>query len=160
MELKELQRNWHQLGKRDPFWAIIAWDDKKGGKWNADEFFEMGKQEITEVMQYVEKLGLLQQRDRARDFGCGVGRLTQALANYFDAVVGVDIAPSMVKLAKRYNRFGTRCMYYVNGAVDLRVFSDQEFHFVYTKIVLQHMRPDYANPTSRNSSVCSSLKAC
>lgn len=73
-----------------------------------------------------------------------MGRLTQALANYFEEVVGIDIAPSMVKLAKRYNRFGARCIYYVNGTDDLRLFSDQEFHFIYTNIVLQHMRPDYA----------------
>ena len=130
MELKELQRNWNQFGKRDPLWAIITWDDKKGSKWNADEFFETGKQEIREVMQYVEKLGLLQQRGRALDFGCGVGRLMQALANYFEEVVGIDIASSMVKIAKQYNRFGARCIYYVNGADDLRLFSDQEFHFI------------------------------
>ena len=143
MELKELQRNWNQLGKRDPLWAILMWNDKKDNKWDPDEFFETGKQEIKDVMQYVAKLGLLQQRGRALDFGCGAGRLTQALATYFEAVVGIDIAPSMVKLAKRYNRFGARCLYYVNDADNLRVFPDQEFHFIYSNIVLQHMRPDY-----------------
>ncbi len=144
MELKELQKHWNQFGKRDPLWAIITWDDKKGNKWNPDEFFGTGKQEIKDVMEYVKKLGLLPQRGRALDFGCGVGRLTQALANYFEEVVGIDIAPSMIKLAKRYNRFGGRCIYYLNGADNLRLFSDQEFHFIYTNIVLQHMRPDYA----------------
>ena len=143
MELKELQKHWNQFGKRDPLWAILTWNDKKDNKWNPDEFFETGKQEIKDVMQYVETLGLLQRRGRALDFGCGVGRLTQALANYFDEVVGIDIAPSMVKLAKQYNRFGSRCVYQVNSADNLRLFSDQEFHFIYTNIVLQHMRPDY-----------------
>ena len=143
MELKELQRHWNVFGKRDPLWAIAAWEDKKGNKWNPDEFFETGKQEIKDVMQYVEKLGVLQRRRRALDFGCGVGRLTQALANYFDEVVGIDIAPSMVKLAKKYNRFGARCVYYVNSEANLRLFPDREFHFIYTNIVLQHMRPEY-----------------
>ena len=95
-------------------------------------------------MEYVQKLGILQQRGRALDFGCGVGRLTQALASYFDEVVGIDIAPSMVKLAKQYNRFGARCVYRVNGQDNLRVFPDLEFHFIYTNIVLQHMKPEYA----------------
>ncbi len=103
MELKELQKNWDQFGKQDPLWAIMTWEGKKGNRWNPEEFFEIGKQEIKDVMQYVEKLGLFQQRGRALDFGCGVGRLTQALASYFDEVVGVDIAPSMVMLAKQYN---------------------------------------------------------
>ena len=144
MELKELQKHWNLFGKRDPLWAILTWNDKKDNKWNPDDFFETGKHEIKDVMQYVEKLGLLQQRGRALDFGCGVGRLTQALANYFEEVVGIDIAPSMLKLAERYNRFGARCMYYINGVDNLRLFSDQEFHFIYAHIVLHHMRPDYA----------------
>ena len=144
MDLKELQKHWNLFGKRDPLWAILTWNDKRDKKWNPDEFFETGKQEIKSVMEYVQKLGLLQQRGRALDFGCGVGRLTQALADYFDAVVGIDIAPSMVKLAKQYNRFGARCVYHVNSEDNLRLFPDQEFHFIYTNIVLQHMKPEYA----------------
>lgn len=144
MELKELQKHWNQFGKQDPLWAIATWDDKKGNKWNPEEFFELGRQEIAGVMEYVQKLGLLQQLGRALDFGCGVGRLTQALASYFDEVVGIDIAPSMVKLAKQYNRFGARCTYRVNDQDNLRLFPDQEFHFIYSNIVLQHMKPEYA----------------
>ncbi len=29
MELNELQRNWDILGKEDPLWAIITWEEKK-----------------------------------------------------------------------------------------------------------------------------------
>ena len=144
MELNELQKHWNQFGKQDPLWAIATWDDKKGNKWNPEEFFELGRQEIAGVMEYVQKLGLLQQLGRALDFGCGVGRLTQALASYFDEVVGIDIAPSMVTLAKQYNRFGARCTYRVNDQDNLRLFPDQEFHFIYSNIVLQHMKPEYA----------------
>jgi ubiquinone/menaquinone biosynthesis C-methylase UbiE len=144
MELRELQKHWDQFGKQDPLWAIITEEGKKGRKWNRDEFFETGMQEIKDVMQYVEKLRVLPQRGRALDFGCGVGRLTQARANYFEEIVGIDIAPSMVRLARQYNRFGSRCVYYVNDTDNLRRFSDQEFHFIYTNIVLQHMKPEYA----------------
>ena len=42
-------------------------------------------------------------RDRALDFGCGVGRLTRALGDRFDAVVGVDISAGMVEQARRLN---------------------------------------------------------
>jgi ubiquinone/menaquinone biosynthesis C-methylase UbiE len=144
MELKELEKNWNQFGKEDPLWAILVQQDKKGNKWTPDEFFEIGRKEIASVMEYVQKLGLLQQRGRALDFGCGVGRLTQALASYFDEVVGIDIAPSMVMLAKQYNRFGARCAYRVNDQDNLRLFPDLEFHFIYTNMVLQHMKPEYA----------------
>ena len=144
MELKELQQHWDRFGRQDPLWAIIAWPEKKGNKWQLDEFFETGVHEIAAVVESVEGLDIDLKRRRALDFGCGVGRLTQALANHFDEVIGVDIAPSMVKLARKYNRHGSRCTYRLNETDDLRLFPDNTFDFVYTNIVLQHMLPVYA----------------
>ena len=39
-------------------------------------------------------------KGKALDFGCGVGRLSQALADYFDRVVGADVSPTMIGLAR------------------------------------------------------------
>ena len=39
-------------------------------------------------------------RRSALDFGCGIGRLSQALAEHFDQVYGVDISPKMIELAR------------------------------------------------------------
>ena len=144
MELKELQQHWDRFGRKDPLWAIVAWPEKKGNKWQLDEFFETGVREIAAVVESAEGLNIDLKRRRALDFGCGVGRLTQALANHFDEVVGVDIAPSMVKLARKYNRHGSKCTYHLNETDDLRLFPDETFDFVYTNIVLQHMLPVYA----------------
>jgi SAM-dependent methyltransferase len=144
MDLKELQKHWHQFGKQDPMWAILTWPDKKGNKWSVDEFFRHGRQEIDGVLEYVKGLGVDVQRGRALDFGCGIGRLTQAMALHFNEVAGVDIAPSMIKQATRYNRAGEKCTYYVNAREDLRLFADNSFDFIFTTIVLQHMRPSYA----------------
>jgi ubiquinone/menaquinone biosynthesis C-methylase UbiE len=144
MNLKELQKHWHKFGKQDPLWAIITSPDKKGGKWKPDEFFDSGKTHVNGVMAYLNAKGIRIQRKRALDFGCGAGRVTQALADHFDEVCGVDIAPSMVKLARKYNRHGDRCRHYVNDADDLKLFSSNSFDFVHTIIVLQHMLPAYA----------------
>jgi SAM-dependent methyltransferase len=83
-------------------------------------------------------------RGAALDFGCGVGRLTQALCRHFERAVGVDIAPSMIRLANQFNRFGDRCRYCLNEANDLRLFADDSFDFIYSNLVLQHMQPDYS----------------
>ena len=71
------------------------------------------------------------------------GRLTRVLCEHFDECVGVDIAPSMIRHARRFNQFEDRCRYVLNGADDLAVLPDDHFDFVYTYIVLQHMRPKY-----------------
>jgi ubiquinone/menaquinone biosynthesis C-methylase UbiE len=76
------------------------------------------------------------------DFGCGVGRLTQALCDKFDQVTGVDISSSMIERARSYNRHGEACRYRVNTAPDLSLFDDAVFDFVYTDKVLQHIPPE------------------
>ena len=144
MNLRELQKNWNRFGKEDPLWAISTVAEKKGNKWELDKFFETGAKEIAEILDHTSALGMAIDKHKALDFGCGVGRPTQAMATHFEEVAGVDIAPSMLKLARKYNRFGERCTYYRNQAADLRLFADNTFDFIYTNMVLQHMRPSYA----------------
>jgi SAM-dependent methyltransferase len=144
VELTELRRHWNTFGKEDPLWAILTRDNARHQRWDVVEFFATGATEITALMERLDTLGMPSARRRALDFGCGVGRLTQALCGHFEQSVGVDIAPSMIRLARTYNRHGRRCHYYVNGATDLRRFGDDHFDLIYSNLVLQHMRPDLA----------------
>ena len=132
------------LGKSDPLWAVLTYGDKMGNRWNPQEFFATGAREIESVLEHVDSLPVTLERGRALDFGCGVGRLTQALAPHFAEVCGVDIAPSMLELARQYNRFGEKCRYVLNDADDLGLFPDDHFDFVFSLITLQHMAPQYA----------------
>lgn len=144
MNLKELQKDWDQFGKTDPLWSILTAPDKKGNKWEIGDFFDTGRKEIDSIMKYVESLGIKVQTKKALDFGCGVGRLTQALAYYFDEVYGVDIAPSMIELAEKYNNLGDKCKYYLNESGDLELFNDNSFNFIYSSLTLLHMKPKYS----------------
>ena len=144
MNTKDLQKNWDKFGKMDPLWSILTLPDKKGNKWDIHEFFATGKREIDAAMEYIKSLGINVPGRKALDFGCGVGRLTQALTRYFDEVYGVDIAPSMIELAKKYNRQGDKCHYYLNETDDLKLFSNNIFDLIYTVITLQHMEPRYS----------------
>jgi SAM-dependent methyltransferase len=143
MELRELQSNWNEFGRLDPLWAILTFDDKRGGRWDEDEFFTSGRVQIAADLEYVRGFGLPRRWAAALDFGCGVGRLTQALADHFDTAVGVDIAPAMVAGARSRNRHGDRCRYVVNCRDDLAVVPSGSIDFLYSYIVLQHIRPDY-----------------
>ncbi|MDQ3830924.1 MAG: class I SAM-dependent methyltransferase [Candidatus Tectomicrobia bacterium] len=142
-DLQELQKNWNAFGTTDPFWAILTWPDKQGNRWDPDEFFALGRAEIDMIMTHVTSLNLPLPRRKALDFGCGVGRITQALAAYFDEVSGVDIAPAMVELARTYNRHGRRCQYFVNDTNKLALFENDTFDLIYSIITLQHIKPPY-----------------
>jgi len=96
------------------------------------------------MLAYAAGLRLEPKFGAALDFGCGVGRLSQALAQRFDLVHGVDISPAMIELAQQYNQFDERCRYHLNETDDLRLFENQTFDFIYSNITLQHMPPRYA----------------
>jgi SAM-dependent methyltransferase len=144
VQIQELQGNWNEFGKLDPLWAILTEPGKEGNKWGIDDFFKTGTREIDELIGFVRSIGLSPQAGEALDFGCGVGRLTQALCAHFDSATGVDIAPSMLELARQYNRQGDRCKYVLNESDNLQIFSANTFAFIYSNYVLQHMRPEYS----------------
>jgi SAM-dependent methyltransferase len=143
MNLQELQWNWNQFGKVDPLYAILTNPEKKENRWNEDEFFETGKNEVKAAIDSLEFLNPPLTFGRALDFGCGVGRLTQALCRHFEKCDGVDIALSMVELARQFNKFGDRCQYHVNTMDNLQLFDADIFDFIYSMIVLQHIEPRY-----------------
>ena len=141
MRLPGLQKAWNEAGKADPFWAVLSDPEKKGNRWKIDEFFQTGVAEIDGLIRYLESLRLELPRQRALDFGCGPGRLSQALATYFDHVDGVDISPSMIALANESNRVPDRVRYYVNDRDDLQLFGSGTFDLVYSSLTLQHVKP-------------------
>lgn len=145
MEIQDLQRSWDRYGKVDPLWAVLTFAGKEGNRWDQAEFFATGKQDIAEVLADLKRLHLTVPEGRVLDFGCAVGRLTQALADEFPDVVGVDIAPSMLELARQFNRHGERCQYRLNTEDNLRQFPDADFAFILTLITLQHIEPRYAH---------------
>jgi ubiquinone/menaquinone biosynthesis C-methylase UbiE len=144
LRLEELQRNWNEYARTDALWSILTVDEKKGNRWQVEEFFETGVLEIDAALRQISDLGVTIERYKTLDFGCGVGRLTQALAIHFAEVWGVDIAPSMIERANSYNKHGIRCRFIVNDRSDLGIFDNASFDFIYSNIVLQHMKPKYA----------------
>jgi ubiquinone/menaquinone biosynthesis C-methylase UbiE len=144
VNIDQWQKNWDALGKDDPLWVILTDPKKKGGKWNPEEFFETGRSEIEEFLEELESKNILLRKGRALDFGCGVGRLSQALALHFERVDGVDISPSMIEAANQFSRFPGKCHYYVNAASDLALFADNTFDFIYSNIALQHIEPRFS----------------
>ena len=142
-EFRHLQETWDALGTEDPLWAVLSAPGTRGNRWNRDEFFATGEAEIAGLFDDLATRGVAVQHGRALDFGCGVGRLTQALATRFDLVDGVDIAESMVAAARRFNRHGDRCSYHVNVRADLSLFSDGVFDLIYSRITLQHIPPEF-----------------
>lgn len=143
--LQELQRSWDALARHDPLWAVCTDPDKLGGRWDETEFFDTGEEEIRTMLGYLHMQGIsVPVAGDSLDFGCGVGRLTQPLARRFTTACGVDISPTMIATAERFNLEAPRCRFVLNDRDDLSIFPDGSFTFVYSSIVLQHIPAEIA----------------
>ena len=141
MTLDRQRHDWEQLAEVDPLWAVLTRPDKRGGRWDRDEFLATGEREVVEVLRTAAQLKIPLRHRRALDFGCGPGRLTRALAGRFETAVGVDISDGMVAAARTLNADVESCEFRVNKSTDLGQFDDGEFDLVYSSLVLQHL-PD------------------
>lgn len=126
-------REWEEMARLDPLWAILSTPDKRFGNWNLDDFLRTGADEIAALMKTAGHLGLPEQRRRAIDFGCGVGRLTRALRPHFAKCHGVDISPRMLEMAQRLT---PECDFH--EAQDLGSFPNRYADLVFCNLVLQH----------------------
>ena len=81
MDIKQAGKNWAELGETDPMWAILSADDKRGGKWNQQEFFATGREEIGQSLKDIQDASVTVHRGAALDFG-GEPRLV-AVARVF-----------------------------------------------------------------------------
>jgi ubiquinone/menaquinone biosynthesis C-methylase UbiE len=133
------QQDWDRLAEVDALWAVLTRPGRKGGRWDVDEFFATGEAEVAHVFSVAETLGRPARRERALDFGCGVGRLTRALGQRFAAAVGIDISAGMVEHARRLNDAFATCDFRVNAATDLGELESGSFDLVYSSIALQHV---------------------
>src|SRR5207253_1465842 len=83
-------------------WAVLSEPEFSGGDAQA-RFFATGEGEVSGSLDVGRELGLPERFERALDFGCGLGRLTRALAERFESVVGVDISARMLAAARGLN---------------------------------------------------------
>jgi SAM-dependent methyltransferase len=133
---------WNRHASRDPLWAVLSDSSRTDRRWDLPSFMQTGEREIALLFHEIAGMNLAVARGAAADFGCGVGRLTQALARRFESVVGFDVSPDMVRLARAINKYGSRVSYEVNDGSLGRRLPGASVDFVYSTLVLQHVPPE------------------
>ena len=140
MDLKNMVANWTKLGEQDPLWAILTDPEKRDNKWDVKEFFETGTQQVKQDIAWLKELGVEIEYGKALDFGCGVGRLTQALTSCFQEVHGADISPTMIESADRFaEQHKKNIQFFCLHTGTLADFEDNTYDFVCSHISLQHI---------------------
>ena len=129
---------WEDWGSIDPLFAILTEPKYQHGGGDRSEFLSSGEGLVAGILGHCNDLGLPQERDRALDFGCGVGRLTAPLAQHFGEVVGLDVSESMVAQARSLHDVAN-CHFEVHRGNDLHLYPDASFDLVLCVLVLQHL---------------------
>ncbi|MBL0143203.1 MAG: methyltransferase domain-containing protein [Betaproteobacteria bacterium] len=132
------RQQWEALGANDPYWAVLTDPAKKGGRWDKEEFFQTGIDEIDGLLEKLSRLRIQPGSGLALDYGCGVGRLSRALAMKFRHVVGVDISEAMLSVARSENAGFPNIRFLRNDGRSLADIDDGTVDFIYSVIALQH----------------------
>lgn len=137
---------WSRLGEVDPHWSVLT--EERFRRDALDEaalrmFHETGEGEVTRLEAWLRRAGLEYGPDAAcAEYGCGVGRITRALARRFGRVAAFDVSlPHLSAARAQVDSDGARNveLVQVRGAADLDRLAG--FDVFYSVIALQHSPP-------------------
>jgi len=120
-------RDWNTFGETEPYFAVLTHDrflSEQMSDADREAFFAFGEADVAQIFDLI---GISPKS--ALDFGCGVGRLTRALAKRVDHVVGVDAAESMLRIAREN----------VPNATFSTAIPDERFDLIVSLLVFQHI---------------------
>jgi 2-polyprenyl-3-methyl-5-hydroxy-6-metoxy-1,4-benzoquinol methylase len=140
---------WGWFGKTQPWWSVLTDDRWKGMKDIPEKVkndFYSSEIGISTVLKLLGKYGGINKRNRALDFGSGVGRTALALKRDggFEHVTGVDQSIWHIQTArKEMERLGhdQHIKFVLSGVDMLLALRGSLFDFVFSIIALQHMIP-------------------
>lgn len=132
--LRDTDQDWAIIGTSEPYFGVLTNDRFKRANLSDEsirDFYKSGLDDIDRFLGGIRQLGAFDPRS-ALDFGCGVGRLTTALAERIGVATGVDVSPGMLAEARKQERPGLEFRDHI---------PDQAFDWVVSYIVLQHIPP-------------------
>ncbi len=137
-QLLKMQKDWDQRAQENARHFIATGRTE----WTDEAFFQSGEQTLRE--QIANDLGNVCQgklpaQMRVLEIGCGEGRITRALANFFGEVHAVDISGDMVARARRSLAECPNVSVYRNNGMDLRGLPNIPFDFAFSMYVFQHI---------------------
>jgi GT2 family glycosyltransferase/2-polyprenyl-3-methyl-5-hydroxy-6-metoxy-1,4-benzoquinol methylase len=131
------ERFWDQKARENALWFVDTGLDYDNP--DADSFWRRGE-DVVDLM--LDSVGLsIGPDDEIVDIGCGVGRLTRALAVRAGHVHGIDVSSEMLDLARRHNPQLQNVEWLHGDGRGLAPLADSSVDGCFSHVVFQHI-PD------------------
>lgn len=131
---RDTDADWRELGSTQPYWGVLTHPDFRTENLTPERlaaFYASGVQYIDDLAGRLERATGTKPGGRALDFGCGTGRLAEAMSAHAQTT-GYDISPGMLAKAREQ---GGKAQY-----VD--VLPEGPFDWINSFIVFQHIPPE------------------
>ena len=134
LDARDTDADWRELGASQPYWGVLSHPDFRTETITPEgieAFYASGRQYISEIVSTLRGLTGEAPQGPALAFGCGVGRLAEAMAEYAPTT-GLDISPGMLAVARER---GGKATY-------TDTLPPGPFGWINSFIVFQHIMPD------------------
>lgn len=137
MAARDTDEDWLHYGEFEPYYGVLTHDRFLRANLTPEilaEFWQAGRNDVQWIWGELSRLFGPRSPQRALDFGCGVGRLTRAIAEIAAEAVGVDLSPEMIREGS------------LNAPQNLKLGTDlgeeRGFDWINSYIVFQHIPPE------------------
>lgn len=134
--------DWERFGALDPYYAVINTEAYRTDRLTDDlveEVLATGEAAADKLVGFAEECFGSLSRDRALEFGCGVGRLLLPLSRRFSEVTGLDVSESMLGEARANCRRHRVHNVTLLPSDDACSAAGTDYDFVLSYLVLQHI---------------------
>jgi SAM-dependent methyltransferase len=132
-----MRRFWDRRARENAFFFVDSRLDYHDP--DLDWFWEEGERHVDEVLARIE--ARFDPGDEVVEIGCGVGRMTRAIAARARSVRALDVSPRMLELAREHNPELTNVEWIEGDGASLTPIPDASADACFSYVVFQHI-PD------------------
>jgi SAM-dependent methyltransferase len=130
----EMRRFWNARAQEDAFYFVDTRQRYRAP--DPQRFWAAG--ELVDVL--LEGLDVaLEPTDTVLEIGCGIGRVTRALAARAGNVIALDVSDEMLERARQHNRDLERVRWVQGDGVSLAAVADSSIDACISVVVFQHL---------------------
>lgn len=137
MDPERMRKDWNRRANENAMHYIMT----GRADWDYEDFMATGEADVKRFVDpFLERYGVAR-LGSILELGCGIGRMTLALAARFDRVDAFDVSDEMIERARTLHKDKSNIRFQVCNGRDLKSCPSLAYDMVFSYIVLQHI-PD------------------